>query len=87
MNSKKKSGRKPNELRQRAEEIDRERVSQTPDIMEALTPEAAWQLIHQLRVDRIELELLVDIRTIYHPSDLVSGDSYFMGWRKKGKLL
>ena len=46
MNSKKKSGRKPNELRQRAEEIDRERVSQTPDIMEALTPEAAWQLIH-----------------------------------------
>ena len=39
MTSKKTTG----ELRRRAEEIDRERIRQTPEIMESLSPEAAWQ--------------------------------------------
>ena len=57
MNSKKTAGRDPNELRRRAEEIDRERIRQTPEVMEALSPEAAWKLIHELRVHQIELEM------------------------------
>ena len=45
------------QLRRKAEEIDRETVAQTPEIMDALSPEAAWQVIHELRVHQIELEL------------------------------
>jgi serine phosphatase RsbU (regulator of sigma subunit) len=44
---------------------------------------------------RVQKELLpelekypwVNIRTIYHPSNSVSGDSYHMEWRNEGKIL
>ena len=44
---------------------------------------------------RVQRELLpevsdsqfVDIRTIFHPSNIVSGDSYYMEWRNEGKML
>jgi len=57
MTAKKNTGRNPEELRRRAEEIDRERIRQTPEIMESLSPEAAWQLIRELRVNQIAMEL------------------------------
>lgn len=49
-------GRVATKLRQRAEEIERE-SSQTPEPLEALSPEAAQQLIQELRVYQIELEM------------------------------
>ena len=60
MTARKKAGHESTELRRQAEEIDRERVNQTPEVMEALSPEAAWQLIHELRVHKIELEMQND---------------------------
>lgn len=57
MTEKKNVDRKSGELRRRAEEIDRERIRQTPEIMEERSPEAAWQLIRGLLVNQIELEL------------------------------
>ena len=57
MSSKKKTGIKIDELRHRAEEIERERISQTPENMEALSPEAARRMLNELQVHQIELEM------------------------------
>jgi len=40
-----------------AEEIDCENCAQTPELLAELSPEAAWQIIHELRVHQIELEI------------------------------
>lgn len=40
-----------------AEEIGHENLAQSPESMEALSPEAARQVIHELRVHQIELEM------------------------------
>jgi PAS domain S-box-containing protein len=45
------------ELRRMAEEIDCENCAQTPELLAALSPEAAWQTLHELRVHQIELEI------------------------------
>ena len=45
------------ELRRKAEEIDRETLAQTPEILAVLSPEVAWKVIHELRVHQIELEM------------------------------
>ena len=44
-------------LRRRAEEIAREKGVRTPDSVEALSPEQARQVLHELQVHQIELEM------------------------------
>ena len=44
-------------LRQRAEDVFREKIAGMPETMEALSPEEIRQLIHELRVHQIELEM------------------------------
>jgi PAS domain S-box-containing protein len=48
------------ELRERAEEIAREKAAQSPEIIKALSPEETLQTIHELRVHQIELEMQND---------------------------
>ena len=57
MTTRKKARRDANELRRRAEDIDREKIGLTPEMTESLSPEATWQLIHELRVHQLELEM------------------------------
>jgi PAS domain S-box-containing protein len=45
------------ELRRRAEEIAREKAAQSPEDLEALSPEETRQTLHELRVHQIELEM------------------------------
>jgi PAS domain S-box-containing protein len=45
------------ELRKQAEKIARERAAQSPENIEALSPEETRQLLHELRVQQIELEM------------------------------
>jgi PAS domain S-box-containing protein len=47
-------------LRRRAEEIARAKAAQMPESMAALSPEAARQVLHELRVHQIELEMQND---------------------------
>ena len=54
---KKTDSRTAKELRRMAEEIGHENLAQSPESMEALSPEAARQVIHELRVHQIELEM------------------------------
>ncbi|MHC1759046.1 MAG: hypothetical protein AB9917_05995 [Negativicutes bacterium] len=44
-------------LHRRAEDINRENSVQTPEIMEALSPNAARRLFDELRVQQLELEM------------------------------
>lgn len=44
-------------LRQRAEELAREKAAQQPDCPEGVSPEAMEQTLHELRVHQIELEM------------------------------
>ena len=44
-------------LRQRAEEIAREKEAQSPDNIETMSHEETRRILHDLRVDRIELEM------------------------------
>ena len=53
-------------------------------------------LVHDVELAcRVQRELLpavlespfVNIRTVYHPSNLVSGDSYYLQWQMDGKVL
>jgi PAS domain S-box-containing protein len=48
------------ELRERAEEVVREKAALLPEKPEALTPEETRQIIHELRVHQIELEMQND---------------------------
>jgi len=57
MTEKKKAGRDAEELRRRAEEIDREHAVQTPELEAELSAEVAGVVIHELRVHQIELEI------------------------------
>jgi len=45
------------DLRGRAEKVARARGSRMPENPEALSPEAAHRLLHELRVHQVELEL------------------------------
>ncbi len=45
------------ELRRQAEEIAREKAAQSPENLEALSPEETRQTLHELRVHQIELEM------------------------------
>jgi two-component system, cell cycle sensor histidine kinase and response regulator CckA len=45
------------ELRRRAEEIAREKAAQSPEDIEALSPDETRQTLHELRVYQIELEM------------------------------
>jgi len=45
------------ELRRRAEEIARGKAARMPENLGTLSPEAARQLLHELRVHQIELEM------------------------------
>ena len=47
-------------MRRRAEDLTRERMAQLPQGMQALSPEAMQQLMHELRVHQIELEMQND---------------------------
>ena len=57
MRSRKEDGFDARQLRQRAEDIDRESIRPAPEMLEALSPEAAWKLLHELRVHQLELEM------------------------------
>ncbi|MFH1983342.1 MAG: PAS domain-containing protein [Pseudomonadota bacterium] len=45
------------ELRRRAEEIIREKAAQSPEDLEALSPEKMREMLHELRVHQIELDM------------------------------
>ncbi len=45
------------ELRRRAEEMAREKAAQSPENLEALSPEATRRTLHELHVHQIELEM------------------------------
>ncbi|MBF0527966.1 MAG: PAS domain S-box protein [Deltaproteobacteria bacterium] len=47
----------PAELRRMAEEIARQEAAYSPDNLEALSPEEVRRLVHELRVNQIELEM------------------------------
>ena len=49
--------RPPADLRQRAEEIARRQVAQSPEGLEAPSPEETRRTVHELRVHQIELEI------------------------------
>ena len=57
MARKKPSAEKANDLRKRAEEIARERAAPVPESPDALSPEDARRLLHELQVHQIELEM------------------------------
>jgi len=48
---------RPNDLRWQAEEIAREKVPQLSENLDTLSPEEQRQLLHELRVQQIELEM------------------------------
>jgi signal transduction histidine kinase/ActR/RegA family two-component response regulator len=54
---KKTHGIPADDLRRRAEEIDREKAAQSPENIGDLSPEKARQVLHELRVHQIELEM------------------------------
>ncbi len=45
------------ELRRQAEEIARDKAAQSSEVLEALSPEETWQMLHELRVHQIELKM------------------------------
>ncbi len=57
MSDAEKRGPSPNFLRRRAEDILRETTTQSPENIEALSPEAARRMLHELHVHQIELEM------------------------------
>jgi len=48
---------KNDELRKRAEEMTRDKAAQSPENLEALSPDETRQMLHELRVHQIELEM------------------------------
>ena len=48
---------KNDELRKRAEEMTRDKAAQSPENLEALSPDKTRQMLHELRVHQIELEM------------------------------
>lgn len=57
MRAKKKSEPNAVDLRKRAEEVDRDKIKQTPDMTGKISLEAAQRLVQELRVHQIELEM------------------------------
>ena len=57
MTAKKKSGIDAGELRRRAENVCQESAEQKPELLDEYSPEAARELVHELRVHQIELEM------------------------------
>ncbi|MFZ4441707.1 MAG: hypothetical protein ACOYOS_25150 [Syntrophales bacterium] len=60
MTEKKTPPNKAADMRKQAEEIARENAVQSPESLEAMSPEAIRQTLHELRVHQIELEMQND---------------------------
>ena len=77
MRSRKEDGFDTNQLRRRAEDIDRESIKPAPEMMAALSPEAAWKLLHELRVHQLELEMQNEVLRQAQEELHVARDRYF----------